>query len=43
MTQLVSGPRPWGRLSVGSSALMASGLALIFGVMRIINIAQGAF
>ena len=32
-----------GVLTGGVYALMASGLTLVFGIMRVINVAQGAF
>jgi branched-chain amino acid transport system permease protein len=42
VTSLVAGAAVLGVLSGGVYALMASGLTLVFGVMRIINVGQGA-
>ena len=42
MTTLVFGAAVQGALTAGVYALMASGLTLIFGVMRIVNVGQGA-
>ena len=42
MTSLVAEAAVLGVLTGGVYALMASGLTLVFGVMRIINVGQGA-